>query len=127
MSAKAEAARPLRPEQALAAERLGLGWEAKRVAAEAGVTPKAIQRWRKRNDFRELAETSRRRVLEENPTPTAVLASAMSATKRDGSPDWQMRVTAARALLGSAPLGETSEEKVRETQIFLAPPNGGER
>jgi len=111
--------RPLSPAHALAAERLGLGWTVKRVAQEAGVSTKTVQRWQRRADVRALVERSRGRVLEENPSPTAVLTAALSATKKDGSPDWNLRVVAARALLGRAPDGEGPEERVRETRIFV--------
>jgi len=98
---------------------LGEGWPQTDVARELNTTTKSIQRWLKKADFADLVAKARRRKLEDNPTPTAVLTSALAATKRDGSPDWQMRVTAAKALLGKTPAGDTPAEKVRETRIYV--------
>ena len=114
-----EKRRPLTPAQTLAAERVGLGWLIKDIAEQTGCSTKAIQRWQHRDDFRALVEQSRRRVLEANPTPTAVLTAALNAVRKDGSPAWDIRCSAAKALLGATPLGDTPEERVRETRIYI--------
>ena len=98
---------------------LGEGWKQADVARELGTTTKSINRWLHKPDFQKLVDAAHKRNLEENPTPVSVLTSALTATKRDGAPDWQMRVTAARALLGKVPEGETPEEQIRETRIYI--------
>lgn len=98
---------------------LGEGWQQKDVAFELNTTTKSIQRWLKKPDFADLVAKARRRKLSDNPTPTSVLTSALAATKTNGSPDWQIRVVAARALIGRTPAGESPEEKVRETRIYV--------
>jgi hypothetical protein len=52
----------------------------------------------------------------------ATLEAALTATRRDGSPDWNVRVQAARALLGREPDGDSAPEKVDQarTKIFRA-------
>jgi hypothetical protein len=97
------APKPLDDRQRRAASRLGSGALHKDVAEEVGVSPKAIQRWLARDDFRQLVRRSREAEVPDVPTAEAVLLAAMSATRPDGCPDWQSRIAAARALL-SAPV-----------------------
>ena len=92
---------PLTPAQHRAAELIGQGWLKKRAAAEVGVSPKAVQRWLKRDDFRILIANSRERVLKAYPTAQDTLEAALTATTREGAPDWRTRVSAARALIGA--------------------------
>jgi hypothetical protein len=116
---KMSTSRPLTPEQYRGAQLLGEGWKHLDVAEELGTTTKSIQRWLKKPDFQALVDKAHRRKLDDNPTPASVLTGALSATKRDGSPDWQMRVTAARALLGKVPEAIDPEERVRETRVYI--------
>lgn len=113
---------PLTPRQRRAAQMLGEGVQVRDVARQVERHPRSVSKWRKNPEFEELVRQARLRLLEENPTPTATLEAALSATRRDGGPDWQSRITAARALLNGTPAGETPEEQVRETRIYI----GGE-
>jgi hypothetical protein len=104
-------------EQHRAAGLIGQGWTRAEVAEEVGVHELTVTRWGRREDFREAVERSRRALLDANPSPAAVLEAALHATDKDGNPDWQVRLGAARALLGHSPKGGSPEEKVRETVI----------
>lgn len=88
----------------------------KLAAAEVGVAPRSLQRWKHRDDFVALIERSRGSVLDDNPTPEATLRAALSATGPSGAPDWKTRVSAARALIG-ADGPAAGKRKARETVI----------
>jgi hypothetical protein len=108
----------LTPQQQRAASLVGRGLTKKEAAAEAGVSARTMTNWSKREDFQALAQQHRDQVLSETPTAKATLEAALTATKRDGSPDWQTRVSAARALVtakGASAGGEP--EPPRETSF----------
>jgi hypothetical protein len=109
----------LSPRQQQAAQLIGSGQLQREAAAEVGVHPGTVKRWMRREDFRSTVDRARAALLAENPGPQATLEAALNASKRDGSPDWQSRITAARALLGREPKGSSPEEKVRETTIHF--------
>jgi hypothetical protein len=86
------------------------------------VVPETISRWSKRGDFQKIAEKARRELLSDEPDAVATLEAALGATRRDGSPDWAIRVQAARTLIGRRGVGGGEPKKaVRETRIFLDP------
>src|SRR5438128_92397 len=88
-------------QQRQAAQLVSLGWGNTAVAKQLGVGTKTVQRWRKLDGFEDLTKR------EVEPSIRAVLEDAMQhAHKRDGSPDYGVRITAAKALmqLPDAPL-----------------------
>jgi len=109
----------LTPRQRQAASLIGHGRLQREAAAEVGVHPGTVKRWAARPDFRKAVDQARAVLLKDNPAPQATLEAALTATRRDGSPDWQSRITAARALLGREPEGDSPQAKVRETTIHL--------
>jgi hypothetical protein len=109
---------PLTPKQQKAADLLGRGWSKKLTAAEVGTTPTSIRRWLKREDFKKLVTRRRESVVSENPTARDTLEEALTATKADGTPDFKIRVSAARALIGADGRAVPDPDKqVRETVI----------
>jgi hypothetical protein len=92
---------PLTPKQQKAADLLGQGWKQKLVASEVGVSTTSIRRWLKREDFRALVTRRAESVLSSAPTARVTLEEALTATKADGTPDYKIRVSAARALIGA--------------------------
>jgi hypothetical protein len=112
--------RPLTPQQHRAAALIGSGRQFKDVAQEAGVHAETISRWSKREDFQEVAERARKDLLADEPNATATLEAALGAVKSDGTPDWRVRVDAARTLIGRRGVGGGDPGKgVRETRIFI--------
>ena len=109
-------AAPLTPKQQKAADLLGRGWTKSRVAREIGTSGTSIRRWLKRSDFLALIEHRRESVISKNPTAKDTLEEALTATNSRGEPDWKVRVSAARALVG-ADRGPLPEAEVRETVI----------
>jgi hypothetical protein len=103
-----------------AAALTALGWGSRRVAEEVGVGQKTITRWKQLPEFQQAVAQSRPQ-RDENPTIRAVLEEALTtATKRDGNPDWQVRVSAARALmqLGDLPIPEAESQPQRTLVIY---------
>lgn len=116
-------AKPLHADQRRCAAMLAAGMADKAAAAELKVAPKTVMRWKQREDFRELMRRHRDALMPETITAEAVLTAALSATKRDGLPDWTARINAARAILSTEVASpEAHEAANRVTQIFLAPP-----
>lgn len=115
--------KPLTPDQLRAAALIGQGWQHKQVAEELGVHPETISRWaREREDFQEVVRQARADTLAEQPEAVKVLEQALSATKPDGSPDWRIRVDAARTLVGRKGTGGgVAPAKVRERRIYVSP------
>ena len=74
---------------------------------EVGVHRGTVKRWMAREDFRAAVDRARTALLDRNPGPQATLEAALTATKANGSPDWQVPVLAARALLGREPNGDS--------------------
>src|SRR5579884_1548330 len=101
--------------QRKAAQLVALGWGTSYVAEQVGVGPKSITRWKQNDEF--AAEVARLRPQrDDNPTIRAVLEDALvNATKRDGSPDYPARISAARALmqLGDLPNPEADTQPQR--------------
>jgi hypothetical protein len=107
------------PQHHQAAALLGQGWKRDAVAAEVGVHPVSVSRWRDDPDFEAAVENARRAHLAENPTAAATLEAALSATRANGTPDWPTRVAAARALLGAKAASGSPAEVVRQTRVFV--------
>src|SRR5262245_23141398 len=102
-----------------AAALIGQGRYQYEVAADVGVHKGTVKRWMKREDFWAAVEKSRKALLADNPGPQATLESALTASRRDGIPDWPVRVQAARALLGREPAGESPAEKVDQARTTI--------
>lgn len=123
MSSEKSKQPPLHADQRRAAALMAAGLDGHAVAAELNVSPKTTQRWRKRDDFRELVRKHRESLMPESVTAESVLTAALSATKKDGTPDWNARIQAARAILATPVTdAEARAEAGRVTQIFIAPP-----
>lgn len=119
--------KPLTPDQLRAAALIGRGWQYKDAAAEVGVHAETVSRWTKREDFQEAVKQARADNLAEQPEAVAVLEAALSATKPDGSPDWRIRVDAARTLVGRKGTGGgAAPAKTRETIIYAPPDEDGD-
>ena len=105
-----------------AAVMVGKGAKFKDVAREVGVHAETISRWSKLEDFQQVAEQAREDVLADEPSAVATLEAALGATKTDGSPDWRVRVDAARTLIGRRGTGGGEpDKKIRETRIYVKP------
>lgn len=115
--------RTLTPAQTRAAELIGgRGWQQKDAAEEVGVTPKSVQRWMQLPEFERLVRQRREAQLAESPSTRDVLESAMSATRKDGSEDWQTRLKAVELLVKSEPKeAAPNGDGQRETRIYLPP------
>jgi hypothetical protein len=113
---------PLTPDQLRAAALIGRGWQYKDAAAEVGVHAETVSRWTRREDFQEAVKQARVDHMDEQPEAVKVLEQALSATKADGSPDWRIRVDAARTLVGRKGTGGgAAPAKVRERRIYVPP------
>lgn len=88
---------------------IGRGTSKTAAARVVGVSRRSVSDWARRDDFQKLVQRAREALLDERPTARATLEAALTATKRDGSPDWQTRAQAARALTTGS-RGEPSPE-----------------
>ena len=103
------------PEQRRAAELLGRGYSQREVGRLVGRSERTIRAWFGDVDgFRQAAQA----VQAETSDPMALdtLRLALGATRKDGSPDWSIRVSAAKALL-TAPEPEPAP-------VVSVPPGG---
>ena len=91
----------------------------KDVAAELGVASKTVQRWVQREDVRELIRKQREALVGELDSPEEVCRAALSATRRDGSPDWSTRLRSADILLRSRVATPEAREEAREVEFHL--------
>lgn len=114
---------PLTADQRRAAALMAAGLGRNATAAEIGVSPKSVQRWGAREDFQALVRKQREGLMPDTPTAEAVLVHALSATRKDGTPDWTSRIQAARAILATPVTdADARAEANRVTEIFLPPP-----
>jgi hypothetical protein len=121
----AMAEEPLTPTQRIAASRLAAGEEQQAIAASIGVHANTIARWKQREDFRDLVRRNREGLMPETPTAEAVLTAALSATRPDGSPDWQNRIAAAKAILSTPVTSDEAQEQAsRVERIYVSPDEG---
>ena len=94
----------LRPEQQRAAILIGRGLSCRATAHELSISERSLTRWRKLPAFREAETRARADFLAERPSGIrAVLEQALHATKRNGEPDFPVRLRAAQLLLGAPP------------------------
>lgn len=114
------AERALTAEQRRAAALLGAGLQVREVAAEIGVNPRTITRWSRRGDVAALARRHREVAMPGVATAEGVLEAALAATRANGQPDWQARITAARALL-TAPTAavEAKAKAARIERVYI--------
>lgn len=114
----------LNERQRNAAQLVALGWGTSYVAEQVGVGSKTITRWKRLPEFAAQVERLRP-VRDDNPNIRAVLEDALvNATKRDGSPDYPARISAARALmqLGAQPNPE-ADAAPRSTIVIYRQPD----
>ena len=106
--------------QQQAAHLLGSGRGRNEIAADLGVAPSSISRWRKNPDFEELVEKTRLRVIADDPEPRDTLRAALSARESDGVgiAAWRVRVFAAAKLLD---LGKKlPQENNEEPEVWIS-------
>ena len=110
----------LTPKQRLAAARIASGDQIKVIAEELTIDRSTLTRWQKLDGFRELVRTHREGLMPETVTAEATLTAALSATRKDGSPAWEHRIAAAKALL-STPIASdpAREQAARAERIFI--------
>ncbi len=61
-------------------------------------------------------------MLDENPSVRSVLEAGLSATLKNGSPSWNVRLQAARLLMrlnGDEGADDDTDGEVRETIVYL--------
>lgn len=112
--------KPLTPAQHQAAALLGAGYDQGQAAAEVGTTTTSIRRWLKRDDFAALVKEAREKALDENPTARSVCEQGLHATNRDGRPNWNIRLAAAKLLMqesGAVP----ADAAPRAERVYLDP------
>lgn len=81
-----------------------------------------VSRWKRIADFQAAIAKERQAVDVENPTPRVVLEQALLASRADGSPAWDIRVQAARALASMPPdEPDGSDDPPPRTVIYVAP------
>jgi hypothetical protein len=112
------------PDQRRAAAMLGAGREAQAVAAELGVTPKTIARWKSLPEVHELIVQHREALLPDGaPSAESVLVQALAATRPNGSPSWGDRIAAAKALLAAPAASADAQDRARRVErVYLRPP-----
>ena len=90
----------MRSYQARAAELLRRGFTQREAAVAVGRSERTIRSWLSEVDgFREAATPWPER---EGVSPRETLEAALEAVKPNGSPDWRIRVDAAKALLANS-------------------------
>jgi hypothetical protein len=108
---------PVTPTQRRATELLARGLSQAEVGRLVGRSPRTIRAWlHEVEGFREAARTVR--VEPGEPTAEETLRQALSANRPDGSPDWSIRVQAARVLSKAQP---TPEQADRFVQVVFLP------
>ena len=112
----------LTPEQRRAAAQLAEGKQVKDVAADLSIDKSTLGRWKHIPEFTALIRHHREGLVPETATAEATLTAALSATRKDGTPAWEHRIAAAKALL-SAPVTSdpAREQAARVERIFLSP------
>ena len=113
----------MKADQRRAAALLAAGRLQRDVATEIKVSERTIGRWLKEEEFCALVREQRSAIFPADGVPTAegALLDALSAVKADGSPDHNVRVQAARAIMGSPVSSPEAQEQVRETTIYVQP------
>jgi len=109
---------PLTPDRRL---RVAAGEEVRSIAKDIGVAPRTVSRWKDREDFAELVRKQRAALVGELESPEEVARSALVATKKDGTPDWNARLTACRILLAAPAASKEAKSAARETRIYVIP------
>jgi hypothetical protein len=116
-------AEPLTGQQHRAADMIGRNWTLEKVSEEVGASVRTLERWKVTNpEFASAIKATRDKLLDEVPTAKAVAEAALSATKKDGTPDWSIRVAAARLLItGAAPDAPDPADERPPTIIYIRP------
>ncbi|HXH89753.1 MAG TPA: helix-turn-helix domain-containing protein [Gaiellaceae bacterium] len=91
------------PKQARAALLLGRGLSCRAVAQELRISERTITRYRAVPGFTEAERRAHNERVGEETGLRGVLDQALYAVKRDGSPDFQIRLKAAALLLNAPP------------------------
>lgn len=105
------------PEQGRAAELLGRGLTQREAASLVGRSERTIRAWLTGvPGFREAVHAGQAETGD--PTALETLRGALRASRRDGSPDWSIRLQAARALLHAPP---EPDEPAAKPIIVYAP------
>jgi hypothetical protein len=113
-------AKPLTADQRRAAVLLAQGRMQYEVAEEIGVNPRTISRWTANESFRSIIKEHRESLVPGSKSAVAVLETALDATRKNGDPDWDIRVRAASALLKSPVADDPAKEKAaRVERIYV--------
>ena len=105
---------------------LAEGRQLKDVAAEIPVDKSTLGRWKHIPEFADLIRHHREGLVPETATAEATLTAALSATRKDGTPAWEHRIAAAKALLSAPGASDESREKAgRIERIYIAPDEVG--
>jgi hypothetical protein len=83
-----------------AASLLGRGLTREQVANMCGISERTVSRWNTEDDeFIAMVKATRDAALDEQPDVRRTFEAALHATHRDGRPDHQTRLAAAKLLL----------------------------
>ena len=103
--------------QKLAAELRARGLTHKAIAERLGVSAKTIGRWGKARAFAQAVGRAREDV--NDGSALATLRAALAASTRDGSPDWPIRLQAARLLLAHEKAGEAAGPEAAAINVHI--------
>jgi hypothetical protein len=122
-------AEPLTGEQHRAADMIGRGWTLEKVSGEVGASVRTLERWKSDlPEFASAVKAARDKVLDEVPVAKAVAEAALSATKRNGDPDWTVRIQAARLLMaGAGAEAPDPTDAPQPTVIYVREGDGADR
>src|SRR5215213_4044549 len=96
-------------QQRRAAQLRGRGWGMREIATELGVSERSLTRWFKLPAVQAEQGRARQEAQTEHPLSIrATMEQQLLACRRDGSPDWQARASAAK-ILASLPPEESSD------------------
>jgi hypothetical protein len=109
------------------AELVGRGLTLKEAGHAVGIAPKTAQRWNMQPEVRKIARETREHLM--NPSVRGTLHEALSARKRDGSLDWNARISAARLLMTEPEMMPESDpqEDLPPGTIILLPKDDREQ
>lgn len=101
---------------------LGRGVTVREAALAVGISHKTGFRWAKLPEVAAITKETREALL--SPGVKTVLREALTATKRDGTPDHQTRLAAVKLMLlepDAAPPSDEDEDELPEGAIILFP------
>jgi hypothetical protein len=109
-------------------ELLGRGVTVREAALAVGISHKTGFRWAKLPEVAAITKDTREALL--SPGVKTVLREALTAMKRDGTPDHAIRLQAAKLMIlepDAAPPSSDDEDELPEGTIVLLPEPGDEQ